>query len=761
MKSLKYPILYLGIAAFFFVLIYWIIQKGNMLETGMNVIEPQSSASSLTQFFQSILHNFSLPLGLLLVQIITIILVSRVFAFFFRKIHQPTVIGEIVAGIVLGPSLLGWLFPNLSAALFPENSLNNLSLLSQFGLILFMFMVGMELDINLIRNKVKDAMVVSNAGILIPFTLGIGLAYFIYANFAPKGVPFLSFGLFLGMAMSITAFPVLARIVQERGLHKTRIGTLAITCAAADDVSAWCMLAAIIAIAKVGSFQSSLYVILLSVGYVILMFKVVRPFLKRVGDLHASRETLSKQVVAIFFLTLLISSYATEIIGIHALFGAFLAGTIMPVNTKFRNIFIQKIEDVSLVLLLPLFFVFTGLRTQIGLLNDFYLWKITGLIILVAITGKFVGSAIASKTTGQSWKDSLTIGALMNTRGLMELVVLNIGYELGILSPEVFSMMIIMALVTTFMTGPALDLIEKFFKPGIGAIQERISQPGKYKVILSFGNPEMGRVLLRLANNLVKRQPENSSVTTLHLCPNNLLHHYNVDEYEDESFAPVIQESKLLGQQITTLFKASDDIDDDIIEITNKGDFDLLLIGIGQSIFEGSLLGRILGYTTRMVHPDRIFQKVSGKDTFFGNSSFDDRTQNILSGSRVPVGIFINKNSQNFDQVWVPLFSEEDSFLVEYLHRLIHNSLAQVTIIDPNGLVINNNHVRETLTVIEQETPGLVTIKDTMGFDEAFISQFQLMVISTYGWNRLLEMVPSWLNHTPSILILRGRERIG
>jgi hypothetical protein len=401
------------------------------------------------------------------------------------------------------------------------------------------------------------------------------------------------------------------------------------------------MLAAIIAIAKVGSFLSSLYVILLSIGYVLVMIKVVRPFLKRVGDLHASRETLSKQVVAIFFLTLLISSYTTEIIGIHALFGAFLAGTIMPENSKFRNIFIQKIEDVSLVLLLPLFFVFTGLRTQIGLLNDIYLWKITGLIILVAITGKFVGSAIASRITGQNWKDSLTIGALMNTRGLMELVVLNIGYELGILSPKVFSMMVIMALVTTFMTGPALDLIERIFRPKTTIIQERINHLSKFKIILSFGNPEMGSSLLRLANNLVKKHQENSSVTALHLCPNNILHHYNLD-----------------------------DIDDDIIEITNKGDFDLLLIGIGHSIFEGSLLGRILGYTTRIVNPDRLRQKVSGKDKMFGNSSFDDRTQNILSGSMAPVGIFIQKNTVNFDHVMVPFFSEKDSFLVEYIQRL-------------------------------------------------------------------------------------------
>jgi Kef-type K+ transport system membrane component KefB len=616
-------------------------------------------------------------------------------------------------------------------------------------------MVGMELDIKVIQNKVKDAVVVSNAGIMIPFTLGMGLAYFIYNHFAPSEVPFLSFGLFLGLAMSITAFPVLARIVQERGLHKTKLGTLVITCAAADDITAWCMLAAIIAIAKAGSFLSSLYVILLAVGYVILMLKVIRPFLKRVGDLHASRENLSKPVVAIFFLTLLISSYTTEIIGIHALFGAFLAGTIMPENTKFRNIFIQKIEDVALVLLLPLFFVFTGLRTQIGLLNELYLWEVTGLIILVAIAGKFIGSAIASKITGQNWRDSLTIGALMNTRGLMELVVLNIGYDLGILSPEIFSMMVIMALVTTFMTGPALDLIERIFRNKPTLIPDKINQLSKFKILLSFGNPETGRSLLQLANSLIKKQKENTTVTALHLCPNNMLHHYNMDEYENESFALVIQESELLNQKITTLFKASDNIDNDITEIANKGDFDLLLIGIGQSIFEGSLLGRILGYTTRIVNPDRLIQKVSGKEKMFGNSPFDDRTQNILYNSKVPVGIFVDKTSGRFNQIIVPFYSEKDGFLVEYIQRLIKNSDVQVTAADPDNIVRSHTEIKEALRAIEQEAPNHIAITTEKEIDEQIMGQFQLIIISAEGWKKAVESRFKWLNQTPSILILK------
>jgi Kef-type K+ transport system membrane component KefB len=618
-----------------------------------------------------------------------------------------------------------------------------------------MFMVGMELDLKTLKNKAHDAVVISHASIIIPFALGMGLAYFIYKSFAPQGVQFLSFGLFIGIAMSITAFPVLARIVHERGIHKTRLGAIVITCAATDDITAWCILAAVIAIVKAGSFVSSLYTIAIAVSYVFIMIKVIRPFLKRVGDLYPSRETMSKQVVALFFLTLIFSAYATEVIGIHALFGAFMAGTIMPENKKFRNLFTEKVEDVALVLLLPLFFVFTGLRTQVGLINDPYLWKITGLIILVAITGKFVGSALSAKFVGQNWRDSLTIGALMNTRGLMELVVLNIGYDLGILSPEVFSMMVIMALVTTFMTGPALDLIKRVFRQASHTISEEINQLRKFRIILSFGNPEMGTSLLRLAHGLVQKQKENTTVTALHLCPNSVLHHYNMDEYENESFAPVIRESELINQKITTLFKASDNIDSDITEIANQGDFDLLLIGIGQSIFEGSLLGRILGYTTRIVNPDRLMQKVSGKEKLFGNSPFDDRTQTILSNAKVPVGIFVEKKVENFNQIITLLYGETDLTLIKYVKRFIKNSEAQVTVADLTDLIKRNTEIKEAFRAIEQEAPNHITWNIESTIDEQFIQNFQLLVISASGWKKLVDSRCSWLNQTPSILILR------
>ncbi len=755
MKNYKNSIFYIFIIGGFSCLMYWLLGKGAAFEIGRSIVVPESGLSQWAEFLSSLLHNLTHPLAILLAQIVTIILVARLFGWLFQKIGQPTVIGEIIAGIVLGPSLVGLYFPEFSAALFPAASLGNLQFLSQIGLILFMFVVGMELDLKVLRDKAHDAVVISHASIIIPFTLGVTLAYFVYTSFAPIGVQFSSFALFLGIAMSITAFPVLARIVQERDMHRTRLGTLVITCAAADDITAWCLLAAVIAIVKAGSFVSALYVIALAVIYVLVMVKLVRPFLKRVGDLHESRENLGKPVVAIFFLTLLISSYATEVIGIHALFGAFMAGAIMPVNTKFRNIFIEKVEDVALVLLLPLFFVFTGLRTQIGLLNDPYLWKVTGLIILVAVVGKFVGSAIAARFVGQNWKDSLTIGALMNTRGLMELVVLNIGYDLGVLTPEIFAMMVIMALITTLMTGPALDLINRLFRGKESVVPDAIARLGRFRVLISFGNPEMGRPLLRLANGMVRKMGGNASISALHLSPSTELHHYTLEDYERQSFAPLRSESTVLDQKVTTLFKVSNAIETDIAEVANTGEFDLLLIGVGQSIFDGSMLGRVLGITTRIINPDNILNTVTGKEKLFGNTPFDERTRQILTKSHVPVGIFIDKGLMRIDRVFVPIFEEDDSFLIGIIQKLINSAEAQITVLDAVGLVKDTPAIKEAIRSIEQTAPNHIRLLTDSAIDQTDMTHYDIMLVSIDGWKTLTESHSVWVESSLSTLILR------
>ena len=424
-------------------------------------VETTAPGGAVITFLRSVSENLEHPLSLLLIQIIVIVSFSKLLAALVRKIGQPLVIGEVIAGILLGPSVLGHFWPQVSQFIFQPASLPNLNFLSQLGLILFMFIIGLELDIQLLKHKAHTAVVVSHASIIIPFAMGVSLAYFIYAMYAPPHISFLAFGLFMGIAMSITAFPVLARILHERGLTKTALGSLAITCAAADDVTAWCILAAVVAVVQAGSAISALFTVLLSIVYVVAMLKLVRPWLERIETNYASAESLNSTFAVVAFVVLFLSALTTEVIGIHALFGAFLAGASMPSHASFRKLLASRIEDVSLVILLPLFFAFTGLKTQIGLLNDGVSWLVCGLIILVAVAGKFGGSSLAARFTGQSWSDSFAIGALMNTRGLMELIVLNLGYDLGVLSPTVFTMMVLMALVTTFMTAPALYWIER------------------------------------------------------------------------------------------------------------------------------------------------------------------------------------------------------------------------------------------------------------------------------------------------------------
>ncbi|MEO8234283.1 MAG: cation:proton antiporter [Flavobacterium sp.] len=755
MKNLKNALFYFTVTGVFTALIYWVVGQGKNLEIGRSVIAPTSKNTQWNQFLESLTHNLHHPLAILLGQIITIIIVARFFGWIFKKIGQPSVIGEIIAGIFLGPSVVGMYFPGFSLALFPAESLGNLQFLSQIGLILFMFVIGMELDLKVLKNKANEAVVISHASIVIPFALGISLAYFVYYKFAPQGVEFLSFSLFMGISMSITAFPVLARIVQERGIHKTKLGSIVITCAAADDITAWCLLAAVIAIVKAGTFISSLYVIGLAILYVLLMLFIVKPFFKRVGDLYSNNENLSKPVVAIFFLTLILSSYCTEVIGIHALFGAFMTGVIMPDVSKFRNVFIEKVEDVALILLLPLFFVFTGLRTQIGLINDPYLWEITGFIILVAVVGKFLGSALAAKFVGQNWKDSLTIGALMNTRGLMELVVLNIGYDLGVLNSEIFTMMVIMALVTTFMTGPALDLINYIFKSKNLLTNEEDIDSNKYKILISFGNYEKGKSLLRLANSLIKKQKDVSTITAMHLSVSDEMHGFNLEEYEEETFIPILEESKLLNQDINTIFKATTDIETDIAEIANQGDYDLLLVGLGKSIFEGTLLGKVLGFTTRIINPDRLLDKITGKEGLFTNSIFDERTRQIIAKNKMPLGILVDNELSYTDKIFVPFFGNEDAFLVDYIQKFIYNNNSKIKIIDVNNQIKNNFLVKNAIETLEVTYPDNITLVSDYQILKPFLIKQDLMMISLDSWKKLVDSQSVWLSNLPSVLIIK------
>ncbi|HEX8210854.1 MAG TPA: cation:proton antiporter [Longimicrobium sp.] len=397
---------------------------------------------------------------LLLVQIGVVLVAARLVGLLFRRIHQPQVVGEMVAGILLGPSLLGWAAPEISARLFPAASLGFLNSISQIGLLIFMFLVGLELDPKLLRGKSHTAVVTSHASIVAPFFLGALLSLLLYPRLSDDSVTFTGFALFMGAAMSVTAFPVLARILTERGLTKTRVGAVAIACAAVDDVTAWCILAGVVAVVRSGTGVHSLWVTLAgSAAFVAVMLGLVRPVLARLEGAFHRHGKLTQDLLGGVLLMGLASAWMTEYLGIHALFGAFLAGAVMPKGERFVHALTEKLEDVTVVLLLPLFFAFTGLRTSLALLEGAEMWGYAALIILVAVAGKWGGSTLAARFTGMNWREAGAVGVLMNTRGLMELVILNIGLDIGVISPALFAMMVLMALVTTFMTSPLLEWI--------------------------------------------------------------------------------------------------------------------------------------------------------------------------------------------------------------------------------------------------------------------------------------------------------------
>jgi Kef-type K+ transport system membrane component KefB len=403
-----------------------------------------------------------LHLPTLILQIAIVVVTARLFGWLFRHLHQPQVIGEMIAGIALGPSLLGWLAPSLSTTLFPSESLVALNSISQVGILLFLFLIGLELNLSILRKVGRTAAVTSLTSVIAPFILGFAVAFYLHAKLSDEGVNIVTFSIFIGAAMSVTAFPVLARILLERGLFHTRIGTIAIASAAVDDVMAWCFLAiAILLVRGKGLFTEMAITLASLLLYLAVMILLVRPLLRKLAMLYKRRGEITQGILAIVVLLLLTSALLTEWIGIHALFGAFVAGAVMPKDEDFAHELSGKFQDITVVLFLPIFFAFTGLKTSINLLSGANLWGYCLLIIAAAIVGKLGGAMVAARATGLEWREAGAVGILLNTRGLMELVILTIGLDAKIISPAVFTMMILMALLTTAMTTPLLQLIYK------------------------------------------------------------------------------------------------------------------------------------------------------------------------------------------------------------------------------------------------------------------------------------------------------------
>ena len=398
--------------------------------------------------------------SLLLAQLVAIIVVSRVVGRLFVRYGQPRVVGEMIAGVLLGPSVLGLVAPALYEFLFPRGSVRFLNALSQVGLMLFMFLVGLELQPRAIKQQGRTVILAAHAGIAVPFCLGTATALLLYSRFAARDVPFLGFALFVGVAMSVTAFPILARIISEQSWRNSTLASLALASAAVSDVTAWCVLALVIAVARDGATPLPIWVTLGGLaGLVIAMATLGR----RLAGYVAARLTrggesrgVNGDVLAAIVVLVLVCAFVTELLGVHALFGAFLAGVIMPKDEDVVRAIELRLHDVLSVILLPIFFAFTGLRLKIGLISDWWTWGVCALVVVVAVAGKLGGSALAARMSGFQWREALSLGVLMNTRGLMELVVLNIGLDAGIITPALYAVLVIMALLTTLMTSPML-----------------------------------------------------------------------------------------------------------------------------------------------------------------------------------------------------------------------------------------------------------------------------------------------------------------
>jgi len=389
------------------------------------------------------------------------IALGHVLAVLFRRLGQPAVIGEMVAGIILGPSVLGAFAPELREWLMPTPELDPsgqvlsaLKAIAQLGIVLYMFLVGLELNTHQVGRQAHTAIAISHASIVIPFVLGAGLALWLYPLLSQSDVAFTSFSLFLGVAMSITAFPVLARILSDQRLERTELGTVALSCAASDDVTAWCLLAFVVGIAQ-ARVESAILVLIWSVVFIGLMLGLIRPLVRR-GVAWAESHGLDRHATPCLLVAAFLAALTTEVIGIHAVFGAFLMGAVIPHDSRIAHQIREQLHSVVTMLLLPAFFAISGFQTRIDLISGGYDWLICGAIIAVATVGKFGATLVAARVTGSDWRTATALGVLMNTRGLMELIVLNIGLGLGVISPRLYAMMVIMALVTTLATAPLL-----------------------------------------------------------------------------------------------------------------------------------------------------------------------------------------------------------------------------------------------------------------------------------------------------------------
>lgn len=684
------------------------------------------------------------PIFLLLIQVVLILALSRIMGLIFARMNQPQVMGEMIAGIMLGPSLMGLAFPGASAWLFPADSIPYLNVLSQVGVILFLFLVGLELENKHLRNRGHTALVMSHVSIVAPFLLGAFLTLLLYQELFQQSqqMRFSSVALFMGAAMSITAFPVLARILTERNLHKSSIGALTITCAAVDDVTAWCMLAFVIGIARADGFGPGVKTAGLSLIYVSFMFLAVRPFLKRLERVYDRQGRLTQPVMALIFLLILSSAWTTEWIGIHALFGAFLVGALMPKGTQFVRSLTDKLEDFTVLFLLPIFFAYTGLRTQIGLLNSGELWLYTVLIVFVACAGKFGGCAIAGRACGLGWREASAVGTLMNTRGLMELVILNIGLQEGFITPAIFAMIVIMALVTTALTTPLLawSYPNRLFEEEQA---KALAAEGAFTVLIPVSLPESGAAMARMASLFVK---PNGKLLALFLRRSEEAQPLGaaLDTTEPaslEPLQPLLEEAQTQSVPVEPISFVSRDVAGDISTVAAARHANLVIIGFHKPVFGKKMLGGT-------VH-------------------------RVLSQCESDVGIFVDRGFEEAHRILVPfLGGQHDRLALDLAARIGRSTSAQVTVLHVvppmRGSGRQGMDVRGTVDrtfadpaqpspvdfrVIEDDSPVTVVLREAINYDLVLLGVSEEWGLESrlFGWRpeRIARECPA------SLLILR------
>jgi Kef-type K+ transport system membrane component KefB/nucleotide-binding universal stress UspA family protein len=622
---------------------------------------------------------------LVLIEVLIVIGLSRLVGLVFRWINQPLVIGEIVAGIMLGPSLFGLVSPGLSATLFPPETVPFLNVLSQVGLIFFMFLIGLELNPKYLSGNLEIAVLTSHVSILVPFSLGTLLALLLYPLISNASVSFTAFALFLGAAMSITAFPVLARIITENNLQGTRLGTLALTCAAVDDVTAWCVLAVAIAVARTGSIATAFPTIVESLIYIGVMVTLGQNFLSRLATYYRRTGRLNQLVLALIYAGVVASALITELIGIHLIFGAFLLGAIMPKNAGLVRELALKTEDFVLIFLLPVFFAYSGLRTEIGLLNSPELWLLCVLVLIVAIAGKYVGTYVAARVSGINKREASALGWLMNTRGLTELIVLNIGLELGVISPLLFTMLVIMALVTTFMTSPLLEWTypKKLIKLNVVDTEPETESetiiggeiPGRpYRVLVPVANPDTQKGLVQLAVAIAVNYQQPAVVNPLSLIE--LEEDYAYESTPVEATRLIQERRQLLDELIQRLeppaarfyvhpiVRVSNNVARETTQIAALEQADLVIVGWHRPAFSNNRLGGRVGQ--------------------------------ILTTATVDVAVFIDRGEERLESLLVPYSGNihDDLALILALRLLINRDTCHLQLLQ----VLSDHQVKDELS---------------------------------------------------------------